>query len=276
MRRISSALVIVAMTLTAASSLAQGVGSVPLSGKLEVSGSSAMAQMVTAMAKLFAERHPGVEVNVKTSSSAGGIADAISGKSDIGMASRDLTESESSLFSIPIARDGVVFAVNISNPVNDLTKTQLHDILIGKIVNWKEVGGNNASIEVGPISDGHASREIVSQHLDIKSSMIKAAQTLDSTSEVLQFVWTHKNAISFVSTGGVERIGRNGTPVKQVKLDGILPGSGSISDGTWPLSRPFNLITSRVPTGLAKVFIEFALSHEIHDIVKQYDFTPYQ
>ena len=276
MRRLSLALVIVATTLTAASSLAQGVGSVPLSGKLEVSGSSAMAPMATAMAKMFVERHPGIEVNVKTSSSASGIADTISGASDIGMASRDLTESESSLFSIPIARDGVVFAVNVSNPVDNLTKAQLRDILTGKIGNWKEVGGENAPIEVGPISDGHASREIVSQHLNIKSSMIKEAQSLDSTSDVLQFVLTHKNAISFVSTGGLERFGRSGTPVKPVKLDGILPGSGSISDGTWPLSRPFNLITIRVPSGLAKGFIEFALSKEVHDIVKNFDFTPYQ
>ena len=276
MRMYNIAVAMIFMILTTSFSPAKATEPTNLHGTLLINGSSAMGPMVEAMANLFMVSHPDVKVTVEITSSASGIANTQSGKSDIGMSARDLTDSESELFSIPIARDGVVFAVNNSNPVVNLTKAELVGILTGKVTNWKMVAGTNSTIEVGPISEGHASRQIVSQCLGINTSQIAASRTLNSTLEVLQFISENQNAIAFVSTGGLEKFERDGKPVKPVKLDGILPGSGSIRDGTWPLSRPFNLLTRRVPSGVTKAFIEFTLSPAVHDIVTGFDFTPYQ
>lgn len=52
----------------------------------------------------------------------------------------------STIIQTPIAVDALVFYVSPSNPVDDLTATQLRDIYSGKIVNWKDVGGEDVDI----------------------------------------------------------------------------------------------------------------------------------
>ncbi len=51
-------------------------------------------------------------------------------------------EWELSLFAV----DALVFVVNESNPVDNLTTEQIQGIYSGKITNWKEVGGDDVEI----------------------------------------------------------------------------------------------------------------------------------
>ncbi|MBR6312218.1 MAG: substrate-binding domain-containing protein [Oscillospiraceae bacterium] len=51
-------------------------------------------------------------------------------------------EWDISLFAV----DGLVFVVNESNPVDNLTTEQIQGIYSGKITNWKEVGGDDVEI----------------------------------------------------------------------------------------------------------------------------------
>jgi len=51
-----------------------------------------------------------------------------------------------SLIETPIALDALDFIVNSKNKVNSLTVKQVQDIYLGKITNWKEVGGADEAI----------------------------------------------------------------------------------------------------------------------------------
>ena len=98
---------------------------------------------------------------------------------------------------------------------------------------------------------------------------------MGDTAEVQRLIAANHNAIGFLSTGAVDDAVQKGQPLKPLALDGMAPGSGSIRDGTWPLSRPLNLVTRRVPAGVAKAFIEFALSRAARETILEYDFVPF-
>ena len=58
----------------------------------------------------------------------------------------ELTNNNFEIEMAPIALDALVFIINASNPVDDLTSEQIRDIYTGKITNWNQVGGENAEI----------------------------------------------------------------------------------------------------------------------------------
>ena len=256
--------------------IAQGTANAPLTGKLLITGSSTMAPMVEELGKRFCALHPGVAITVESGGSGRGVADALEGRADIGMASRELSPKEQALFAIPIARDGVAFVAHKDNPVKGLTRAQALELFTGGIADWKALGGTAARIEVVTRKPGHSSLELVSHYLGIAPEAIKAAHVMGNSAEVRRLVAANRNAIGFLSAGAVDDAVQKGAPLKPLALDGIAPGIGAVRDGTWPLSRPLNLLTRRVPAGAANAFIEFALSPAARQVILEYDFVPYQ
>lgn len=111
-----------------------------LTGKVVVSGSSSVSPLMEKLKEAYAEVNPGVEVEVQTSDSTTGMNDAMSGKSDIGMASRDLKESEAKeLTATAIALDGIAVIVNSENSINELTSEQVKDVFKGTVTEWSEI-----------------------------------------------------------------------------------------------------------------------------------------
>lgn len=258
------------------SGLAQAPSSTQLTGKLLISGSSTMAPMVEELGKRFRAQHPGVVITVEAGGSGRGVADTLEGKADIGMASRELNQKEQALFAIPMARDGVTFVVHKDNPVRGLTRAQALAVFTGKVTDWGALGGRPAPIEVATRTPGLGLMEIVPHYLGIAPEAIKAAHVIRENADVLRFIAANRNAIAFFSIGAADDAVQHGFPLKPIALDGRVPGSGSVRDGTWPLSRPLNLLTRRVPAGAAKAFIEFALSPAARQVILEYDFVPYQ
>lgn len=270
-------LLCLALAAAPLSSLAQAPSTrTLLTGKLLITGSSTMAPLVEELGKRFRAQHPGVVITVEAGGSGRGVADALAGKADIGMASRELNQKEQALFAIPIARDGATFVVHKDNPVQALTRAQALAVFTGKVTNWGELGGRAAPIEVVTRMPGGGLMEIVPHYLGIAPEAIKAAHVIGENVEVVRFVAANRNAIAFFSVGAADHAAQLGLPLKPITLDGKVPGSGSVRDGTWPLSRPLNLLTRRVPAGAAKAFIEFALSPAARAVVLEFDFVPYQ
>ena len=248
----------------------------PLTGKLLITGSSTMAPLVEELGKRFRAQHPGVVITVEAGGSGRGVADALAGKADIGMASRELNQKEQALFAIPIARDGAAFVVHKDNPVQALTRAQALAVFTGKVADWGELGGRPAPIEAVIRTSGRGLMEIVPHYFGIAPEAMKAAHVIGENVDVVRFVAANRNAIALFSVGAADDAAQHGFPLKPLALDGKVPGSGSVRDGTWPLSRPLNLLTRRVPVGAAKAFIEFALSPAARAVILEFDFVPYQ
>lgn len=257
----------------AATACAQAPG--PLSGRLTVTGASSMAPLLEDLARRFRALHPAVEVRVEGGGSGRGIADALAGRADIGMVSRELKPGELALFAIPVARDGVAFLVHRDNPVRGVTRAQAAAVFTGRIAGWKALGGADTPIVVGKRSAGHKGSELVPALLGIEPADIKAHAELGNHDEVVAFVAARPGAIAFLSVARAHHAARSGKPLRPLALDGIEPAIGSVRAGTWPLSRPLNLVTRSVPSGLARAFIEFTRSPAARPVILEHDYVPY-
>ncbi len=111
------------------------------SGKIVVSGSSSVTPVMEKLKEAYLEKNPDVEIEIQQSDSSTGMSDAIDGTCDIGMASRDLkdSETEKGLTATVIAMDGITVIVNNDSPVEGLTSEQVKNIFTGDAVIWEDV-----------------------------------------------------------------------------------------------------------------------------------------
>ena len=112
-----------------------------LKGKVVVAGSSSVTPVMEKLKEAYAAVNPDVEIEVQQSDSTTGMTSAIEGVCDIGMASRDLKDSEleAGLTSTVIAMDGIAVVVNNESPVTELTSENVKDIFTGAITDWADV-----------------------------------------------------------------------------------------------------------------------------------------
>ncbi|GHU85487.1 phosphate-binding protein PstS 2 [Deferribacterales bacterium] len=112
-----------------------------LSGKIVVAGSSSVTPIMEKLKEAYIGLNPNVNIEIQMSDSSAGMIGAINGTCDIGMASRELKDSELIMLSATkIALDGIAVIVNNENPTTSLTKEQVKGIFTGKMVNWSDVG----------------------------------------------------------------------------------------------------------------------------------------
>lgn len=111
------------------------------SGKIVIAGSSSVTPVMEKLKEAYLEKNPGVTIEIQQSDSSTGMADTIDGTCDIGMASRELKDSEieKGLTSAVIAMDGITVIVNNDCPINSLTSEQVKDIFMGNAVTWSEI-----------------------------------------------------------------------------------------------------------------------------------------
>lgn len=113
-----------------------------LSGTVTVAGSSSVTPVMEKLAEAYQELNPDVTIEVNQSDSTTGVTSAIEGACDLGMASRDLKDSETSegAQATVIATDGIAVIVNNESTVEDLTSDQVKQIFTGEITSWSEIG----------------------------------------------------------------------------------------------------------------------------------------
>lgn len=112
-----------------------------LKGKVVVAGSSSVTPVMEKLKEAYVAVNPDVEIEVQQSDSTTGMTSAIEGVCDIGMASRDLKDSEleSGLTATVIAMDGIAVVVNNDSPITELTSENVKAIFTGEITDWADV-----------------------------------------------------------------------------------------------------------------------------------------
>ena len=110
-------------------------------GKIVVAGSSSVTPVMEKLQEAYQKVNSGAEIEIQESDSTTGMTAAMDGTCDIGMASRELkdTEIDGGLTATVIAKDGIAIIVNKNNPTKDLTKDQVNSIFRGEVTTWDEV-----------------------------------------------------------------------------------------------------------------------------------------
>jgi phosphate transport system substrate-binding protein len=242
--------------------------------QLVLTGSSTVAPLAAEIGKRFETQHPGVRVDVQTGGSSRGIADARRGLADIGMASRALNPAENDLLAFSIARDGICLIVHRDNPVQSLSDEQVVAIYTGRVENWKDVGGSDAPITVVNKAEGRSTLELFLTYFKLDSADVQADVVIGDNEQGMKTVAGNSNAIGYVSLGTAAYDAKHAIPIKLLPVGGVAASVQNVADGNFPLSRPLNLVTREVPTGLVREFIEFAQSDAVHDLIREQYFVP--
>lgn len=122
--------------------------------------------------------------------------------------------------------------------------------------------GNSGSDEITVLSreEGSGTRsafvELTGVEQDKVDRTTPKAEINSSTAVVTQTVVGNKNAIGYISLGSLD------DSVKALAIDGVAPSAATVSDGSYPISRPFNVATKGDLSEAAQDFLNFILSDE--------------
>ena len=111
------------------------------SGKVVVGGSSSVIPVMEKLIEAYKKVNANVTIELQQSDSTTGMTQAGDGTVDIGMASRELKDSEKSkgLKGTKIAIDGIAVIVNKDNSLDSITSEQVKSIFTGKVTDWSQV-----------------------------------------------------------------------------------------------------------------------------------------
>ena len=111
------------------------------SGKITIAGSSSVTPVMEKLKEAYLAINTNANIEINQSDSTTGVNSVINDICDIGMASRELKDSELSSGITPtvIALDGIAVIVNNKNTVDNLTVEQVRKIFTGDAIKWSDV-----------------------------------------------------------------------------------------------------------------------------------------
>ena len=108
-------------------------------GKIVVGGSSSVSPVMEKLIEAYQAINTNAEIELQTTDSTTGVSSTIEGTYNIGMASRDLKDTEEGVTAIKIADDGIAVIVNNDNPIEELTSEQVLSVYTGETLTWDEL-----------------------------------------------------------------------------------------------------------------------------------------
>ncbi len=250
---------------------ASEVSSTGLSGTVTVGGSTSVEGVILGAIEIFSEQNPNVTITYDPTGSSTGVKSAASGDYDIGLASRDVKDSETEEFGAtgtPFAIDGIAIIVNTQNTVTDLSLEQIAAIADGSIANWSEVGGADAPIVLIGREAGSGTRDGFESIVGVEECVYE--QEITSTGGVIGAVSQNPNAIGYASLSAVD------DKVMAITVEGVAATEETIKDGTYKVQRNFNFVTvqDKELSEAAKAFYDFVLSEQAVDVIKNAGAVP--
>jgi len=270
--------------VVAAATLAAGV--VTAEETITIDGSTTVGPIAKAFAEYYMDKNPNVNVTVGESGSGNGAKSLINGVCDIADMSRFMKDKEFAAavengvmpVAHVVAMDGLPILVHPSNPLKGLTVEQVRDIYLGKIKNWKELGGPDMKIVAISRDTNSGTYEtfenkVMTYHAGgekVKGKIMSGCEYVGSNGAVRQRVQSTPAAIGYAGLGFVDRT------VKALPINDIEPNLDTVSSGVYPIARPLFMFTDGYPKLGSHVhsFVTLHLTPKGQEIVEDIGFVP--
>jgi len=243
-----------------------------------IDGSTTVGPIAKAFAEYYMSLNPGVNITVSESGSGNGAKSLINGTCDVADMSRFMKDNEFKAaveagitpVAHVVALDGLPVIVHPSNPVSGLTIAQVRDIFMGKITNWKEVGGPDKKIVVVSRDTNSGTYETFETMVMNKEKIGDGIEYVGSNGAVRQRVQSTPAAIGYAGLGFVDRT------VKALAINGIAPSAQTVITGEYPIARPLFMFTNGYPKLGSHLyrFVTIHLSEKGQEIVDSIGFIP--
>ena len=228
-------------------------------GNLVIKGSTTVLPISQLAIEAYMKAHPDVNISLSGGGSSNGIKAIIDGSTDIANASRFIKSKEVALaqekgvYPVPfaIAYDSIIPVVHPSNSLTGITLAQLKDIYMGKITNFKEIGGPDLKIVVCSRDTSSGTYETWEGKVMKKERVTPAAQVMASNGAIVQAVSNNKHALGYIGIGYLN------SSVKGLKVDGVEGTKETTLNGSYPISRPLFMFTNGWPKGDTLNFVNY-------------------
>lgn len=110
-----------------------------VSGTIKINGSSSVTPVMTKLKEAYEKINDKADIEIQQTDSSTGMKTVAEGSCDIGMASRELKDTESELNGTTIAKDGIAIIVNPNNELDDITVENIRKIYVGEVTSWEDV-----------------------------------------------------------------------------------------------------------------------------------------
>src|SRR5436309_1935637 len=241
----------------------------PLAGQYIVNGGGGALDNVKALADAFQKQHPAITwQGLADVGSSAGVNLVISGETDLGYISRDLTDAEKAagkVVALPIGASGTAVAVAASNPIKSLTKDQIAKIFTGAISDWKDVGGTPGKIRVLIRESTASTRSAFEAYFFDGKKPAYGSNAVEVTTidETVKAINSFKESIGMV-TMNASTFGN--TSIAFVTVDGVAATRENLNSGKYQVRRPLYFVYSNDPVKPVKptiqAFLDFVKGSE--------------
>lgn len=265
-----------ASTGTSAGSAAGSAAASSLSGDITYEGASSFQALVEAAAEKFMDENPDVSITGSGNGSGKGLT-AVSegtvqiGNSDVFAETKLDADAAAKLVDHEVAVVGMGPVVSKNVKVDDLSLEQLKGIFSGQITNWKEVGGDDATIVVLNRKAGSGTRATFEAAVFGDEAVdFKGDAELDKSGDVQTQIASTDNAISYLDFSHFDD-----SKFNAVKVEGVEPKSKNVTDNSFKIWATEHMYCSKDADEATKAFLEFMLSDDVQGkLVEEQGFIP--
>ena len=220
--------------------------------KILIGGAQSLAPLAEKFSARFQKERPGLEIEIRRTNSNYAVSAVQSGQIQVGLVTRSLSAAEKAEFHVTsMGHDAIILLSYPWNSVTDLTLEQLQKIYLGKITNWREIGGEDKGIV--PLTREHSSAIhgtfIESLFGRGFSGQEKAFILRANKEKVLRTIKRVRGSVGY-GIVGVEEAQAEG--IKVLAINGKAPNTANIREGLYPFTRPQLLVSKARPSPLVQ------------------------
>jgi len=230
--------------------------------EIRINGSGTALDMLKPLAEAYQRKHPQVRIAVeKPLGSSGAIKALLAGALDLALSSKPLAAEEAARGARlqGYGRTPLAIVAEKSVPMTDISTQQLEDLYAGRLTQWKP--GSPVRLVLRPQSD------IDTQILRALSPGLNQAVTQAHGRPGMLMAVTDPEATALMARtqGGFGASGLAGLlvekpPLKVLALNGVLPTTGTLASGAYPLAKEISVVTTAKTPAAAWAFIDFIYS----------------
>lgn len=245
MKRATRTLAIVALTTLVSCSAQLPPASPPAVSEisLDIYTTYATSPLIETISTAYAEARPNIHIETQTGNQRIIIENLRAGEAEYIISQHVDSMSYSDLWIAPIAQDGLVLLTHETNPITQLSSSQLRNIYQGFIRNWQEVGGQNAEIMLISREEGSATRAEFERLVMGKRRTSPNALVFSSAHIVTEAILGDPHAIGYMM------LSEHSEQLQTVAIDRITPSLEHIANSTYPLRSTIYIIGQEEPIG---------------------------
>jgi len=182
---------------------------------------------------------------------------------------------EKQLTFYPVIWDALVPITSPKNPVSNVTLKQLYDIYLGHLTNWKELGGEDAPINLYAVAsptDGieYSLRKLLYHDGEQRVSVPRLYVNIEKLEEGVA-IDPHALGVSLLASVSSNH------GLKALSVEGLSASTGTITDGTYPLYTLLFLVAREDGKNAANVqkFVQYTSSDPVKELMRQHALVPY-